>query len=52
MLTGDAGATDPVCTKSPNHALIDAALAEAARPAQAPLIFRDVRHSARLGRAF
>ncbi|MBP8265434.1 MAG: SPASM domain-containing protein, partial [Zoogloea sp.] len=53
MLTGDPGATDPVCPKSPDHALIDAALAEAEKPGGArPLVFRDPKNSARLGRAF
>jgi pyrroloquinoline quinone biosynthesis protein E len=53
MLTGDAGATDPVCPKSPDHALIEAALADAERPANIkPLVFRDPKNSKTLGRAF
>ena len=53
MLTGNAGATDPVCPKSPDHALIDAALAEAERPGTVkPLVFRDPKNAAKLGRAF
>ncbi len=35
-LTGDAGATDPVCALSPDHGLIEAALAESERPALVP----------------
>jgi len=53
MLTGNPDATDPVCPKSPDHALIDAALAEAERPAQVkPLVFRDPKHSRALNRPF
>ena len=53
MLTGDAGATDPVCPKSPDHALIEKALAEAERPTLVkPLVFRDPKNSVKLGRAF
>jgi len=36
-LTGDAARTDPVCTLAPDHALIEAALAE---PARGDLVFR------------
>jgi pyrroloquinoline quinone biosynthesis protein E len=36
-LTGDAAATDPVCSRSPHRALIDAALAE---PATTELVYR------------
>jgi pyrroloquinoline quinone biosynthesis protein E len=42
LLTGDAAATDPVCSLSPNRHIIDAAIAEAAeenRPRQ-PLVMR------------
>ena len=35
-LTGDAGATDPVCALSPDHGVIEAALAERERPALIP----------------
>ena len=35
-LTGDASATDPVCALSPDHGLIEAALAESERPALVP----------------
>ena len=53
MLTGDPGATDPVCPKSPDHALIDAALADAEKPRLTrPLVFRDPKNSSQLGRAF
>lgn len=46
MLTGDADATDPVCRKSPHHALVHDAVERAALPPQArggtvhPLVFR------------
>ena len=56
MLTGDAGATDPVCAKSAQHGLIDDALklAEAVRNGQVtqPLVFRDPKASRQLERAF
>ena len=53
MLTGDPGATDPVCPKSPDHALIERALAAAEVPGTVkPLVFRDPRNSARFGRPF
>ena len=53
MLTGDPGATDPVCPKSPDHALIDAALTDAEKPRSTrPLVFRDPKNSSQLGRAF
>jgi pyrroloquinoline quinone biosynthesis protein E len=32
LLAGDAARTDPVCTLSPDHHLVEAALAEASRP--------------------
>jgi len=56
MLTGDAAATDPVCAKSPQHALIGEALRQAAQvraqPACQPLVFRDPAASRCLDRAF
>jgi pyrroloquinoline quinone biosynthesis protein E len=53
MLTGKADATDPVCPKSPDHALIDSALAQAEQAATVkPLIFRDPKNSRALDRAF
>jgi pyrroloquinoline quinone biosynthesis protein E len=56
MLTGDAGATDPVCDKSPKHHLIAEAIAEAAqvRAGQVvqPIVFRDPKNSRQLKRAF
>src|SRR5204863_10181594 len=39
LLTGDAGATDPVCHLSPDHDVVAAALREAETPS-APLQFR------------
>jgi PqqA peptide cyclase len=44
-LTGDAAATDPVCTLSPQHELIETARATAADP-PAPLVFRSARRPA------
>jgi len=38
-LTGDAARTDPVCALSPDHAVIEAALADA-NAAPAPLVYR------------
>jgi len=53
FVPGDPGATDPVCPKSPDHALIDTTLAEAEKSGKEhPLVFRDPKNSARLGRAF
>ena len=37
LLTGDAAATDPACRLSPNHWLIDAAIAESGRHADLPI---------------
>jgi pyrroloquinoline quinone biosynthesis protein E len=44
-LTGDAAATDPVCTLSPQHDLIETARATATDPAT-PLVFRSARRPA------
>lgn len=38
-LAGDAAATDPVCSKSPNRAIVDALLQDP--PSDAPFIYRD-----------
>ena len=57
MLTGDAAATDPVCSKSPNHSLIQKALSEAvvanplAKTPEFPLVFRTDKNSDRLGKS-
>lgn len=42
LLTGDAGNTDPVCSKSPMHSVIERGVAEAMDPhkVQRPLVFR------------
>ena len=50
MLTGDAAATDPVCDKSPNRQLVDAAIATSAatRKDEHPLVFRNAKNSKRL----
>ncbi len=51
MLTGDPTNTDPVCSKSPQHHLIEEALEqgrlEAAKPTidQKPLVFRNPKNS-------
>ena len=50
MLIGDAAATDPVCEKSPNRHLIDAAIAQSANTTTdtKPLIFRNAKNSKHL----
>lgn len=48
LLTGDATATDPVCTLSPQRAVVDDAVARAndpSRRANRPLLFRNPRNS-------
>ncbi len=42
LLTGDAANTDPVCSRSPMHSVIEASVAEAANAhrVQRPLVFR------------
>lgn len=58
MLTGDAAATDPVCSKSPNHqALLDdverigqlATEEKSGVMKEKPLIFRNMKNSKKLG---
>jgi PqqA peptide cyclase len=45
-LTGDANNTDPVCNKSPNHTIIQNAVAQAQIPTDAqPLVFRNLESS-------
>lgn len=56
LLTGDAAAADPVCDKSPQRDLIDAAVAQAQRPVSSvqgehPLVFRNPAESLRLSQA-
>ena len=50
MLAQDAAAADPVCRLSPQHHLVQAAVAEAAAPqvVEHPLVFRDAANSRRL----
>jgi PqqA peptide cyclase len=50
LLAQDAEAADPVCTKSPHHARVQAAVAqaEAGGGVQQPLVFRDPKASRRL----
>ena len=50
MLAQDAAAADPVCRFSPQHHLVQAAVAEAAAPkvTEHPLLFRDAVNSRRL----
>lgn len=49
LLTGDMHSTDPVCSKSPKHAVIEQAVASARQhtlsPQEKPLIFRNSRNS-------
>lgn len=47
MLTGDAAATDPVCDKSPNRHIVDAAIVQSAATTKAdkPLVFRNPKNS-------
>lgn len=49
LLAGDMYATDPVCSKSPNHAVIDEAIASARNVTLAgnekPLVFRNSKNS-------
>jgi pyrroloquinoline quinone biosynthesis protein E len=47
LLTGDAEAADPVCTKSPHRHLIDEAIADAQNPQlrEQPIIFRNDKNS-------
>lgn len=52
LLTGDMTNTDPVCSKSPNHGVIqeaiDSAKASAESAIEKPLIFRNSKNSKRL----
>ena len=50
MLAQDAAAADPVCRLSPQHHLVQAAVAEATVPkvTEHPLLFRDPANSRRL----
>lgn len=53
MLTGDARATDPVCSLSPRHAVVLDAVAQANRPKASdtqvqPLLFRTPRNAKQL----
>ena len=50
MLAHDAAAADPVCRLSPQHHVVEAAVAEAAAPkaVEHPLVFRDPVNSRRL----
>jgi len=45
LLTGDASATDPVCSLSPRHDLIEQAFAEAGRNEQQEFVYRNARES-------
>lgn len=47
LLTGDMTATDPACSKSPYHSLIERATAEAQASVELPLVFRNPRNSRR-----
>jgi pyrroloquinoline quinone biosynthesis protein E len=54
MLTGDAAAADPVCSKSPQHGCVDKAIQRAQQPDRSgqPLVFRTAMASKRLARPF
>ena len=49
MLTGDAAMTDPVCSLSPDHGIVEQAIAQANEPGanapHKPLVFRNTRNS-------
>jgi len=45
LLTGDVTATDPACSKSPDHAIVLEAIARGEQPAAAPLLFRSPENS-------
>lgn len=45
MLTGDANATDPVCSKSPQHGKILAARQAASEPVNTDFLYRNERNS-------
>ncbi len=51
LLTGDAAATDPVCSKSPQHDRVTQIIAAVEDTSPQPLIFRNVRNSRRLDSA-
>jgi len=48
LLTGDAANADPVCSLSPDHHVVAAALQSARQPATKPILFRDDANSKRL----
>ncbi len=50
LMTGDAAAADPVCSRSPQHGRVAEAIAaaRAAAPAGGPMVFRNARNSRRL----
>jgi pyrroloquinoline quinone biosynthesis protein E len=51
LIANDPAAADPVCSKSPHHARVLAAVAQAEKPrgVEHPLVFRDPANSRRLG---
>jgi len=50
LLTGDAEAADPVCSKSPHHHLIEKAIEDAKNPTLAakPILFRNDKNSRKI----
>lgn len=48
LLAQDPAATDPVCSKSPQHQRVADAVARASAPVERPLVFRGVDNSRRL----
>jgi pyrroloquinoline quinone biosynthesis protein E len=51
LLTGDIGATDPACDKSPHHDVVLAAIAAGERVPERPLLFRSPDNSRRIMQA-
>lgn len=49
LMTGNAAATDPVCSKSADRALVERAIQEAAEHPETPMIFRNSKNSRHLG---
>lgn len=45
LLTGDMGATDPVCDKSPQHDVVLAAIEKSDKVAERALLFRSPENS-------
>jgi pyrroloquinoline quinone biosynthesis protein E len=48
MLTGNAAATDPVCSKSAEHHRVEEELLSAARATEQPIVFRNPKNARKL----